>query len=130
MLSYEEYKKLLGTDLTEIDKEIERAPVYFQDICEKTVELWKDYETLEVQVKTLEADTWLKFKSAAEKITVDDLKARVSKDADVYRARDLAIHAEAEYRKWMGLKESFQAKIEGIQNIVKLINSSYCSYKK
>jgi hypothetical protein len=133
-MTYEQLQKLLATDTTTLEVELERAPVYFEIICEHVAHLWLQYNSFERESKSFEALLGLKIRAeasgAAKAPTVDHVKSMVESNTELNEIKQGTLEAEAEYRKWLGLKESFKAKIDNLPTLIKMYRQSQEAYAK
>ena len=125
------YKARLQIDKDDLDNEVVRHATLFQEVGEEYTRMVSVRDKLKEQIDREGAKVGLtiRAKLKGEKITVDELNARVNLDAAYCKLRDKYIDINNEAAQWYILKDSFHSRRYMIQEMCNLYNSGYWGVK-
>ena len=108
-----------------LDDELEKQPQVMYSISEAVAEHYADYMRMQDWLDVCEAELYIKFKNGTEKITADEVKARIQIDSQRRSLFASVCVEQALHHKWQGLMEAWKQRGFALKSLSDLALANY-----
>ena len=125
MPTYEQYRAMLPVHKHRLDDELEVQAQIMEQIISETVRQNARMLESKLNLEKVEGRLLAEFKEDDPKMTVQQLDAKVKRDADRNRAWEIYLANISEHGKWQGLQDSWRQKGFSIKTLADLYSAQY-----
>lgn len=125
MSTYDQYRAMLRVNKHSLDDELEIQAQIMEDISTETTRRNARMMEAKQELDRVEARLTMDFRESEEKLTAQEITAKIKRDKGRTTAWQAYLDALTEHSKWAGLLEAWRQKGYSIKTLADLYSSQY-----